>query len=200
MSNKNTWRMVATGAIVVSIVTLFLPIITYENEEGVRQSYNIFGLMNKEFAEFVFMYYTGDLFYGMPYSTIVAYATALCVLGVVAIVCALVGINSMSKQYESEKPFHLALFGLVGTAIPSLVLLAVYIVSIDQLPGIMSLGAYLLVTPVAMVCAILAVTARHRLTREEIALQREASAYIRPAGDLPAVSPYGGRYGGGYRG
>ena len=94
----------------------------------------------------------------------------------------------MTKQYESEKPFRLAISGLIGTAIPSIVLLVLYLYSKNQYAGTMHLGAYIIITPIAMVLACMTVTSRHRLTQEEAKLEQEAKQYIRPAGDLPVIS------------
>ena len=100
----------------------------------------------------------------------------------------------MTKQYESEKPFRLAISGLIGTAVPSVVLLILYLYSKNQYAGTLHLGAYIIITPIAMVLACLTVTSRHRLTQEEAKLQQEAKAYIRPAGDLPVSVPGRSQY------
>ena len=52
----------------------------------------------------------------------------------------------------------------------------------------MHLGAYIVITPIAMILACLTVTNRHRLTKDELQLQKEASLYIKPATDLPIVN------------
>lgn len=188
MAKKNRWMAVATGAIVLSLSSLLLPVISYRSKTGLRSDYNIFALLGtSDFAQVVFGDYTGTFLKGFPYETIELYTKLLVAVGAGAIVLALVGINSMSKQYESNTPFILTLLGLVGTAIPSITLIVLYTMSAEQFMGTISLGPYAVVTPLAMICACMAVTARHRMTAEEARLQREASAYIRPAGDLPII-------------
>lgn len=187
---KNGWFMVATGAIVLSLISLLLPIVTYQNSQGISRSFNVFAIaFGRDFERFVFSEYTGSFLYGLDYGIIGFLSLALCLVGIGAIVMAFVGINSMTKQYESSQPFVLAVMGLVGTAIPSLTLLVLALISGKQYLGTLHLGAYIFVTPLAMLCAIAAVTARHRLSREEAQAAAAAAAYIRPAGDLPIIDP-----------
>ncbi len=196
--NKKGWLYLSVGAILASVVTLVLPVISYLDPSGVYQAYNVFGLLGLSNVEplstFVFADYEGTFLKGVSFEAITAMAAALCLLGVLAIVAALTGIFSMSKQYESEKPYRRARFGLVGTAIPALTLLVLYLFSFSQFPGVMWLGPYVFVTPVAMLLALRAVTARHRLSKEEAEARKIASAYIRPAGDLPIVKRRGNQY------
>ena len=196
--NKKGWFVVATGAIVLSLVSLLLPIVIYTNADGITRSFNLFGIVSEDFRFFVFPEYRGELFYNLSYSTIAMLIFLFAVIGVGAIVLAFVGINSMSKQYESSTPFTLAVLGLVGTALPSIALFFIYLASFAQYLGTMHLGPYIFVTPLAMIAAIVAVTARHRLSREEAQARAAASAYIRVAGDLPMVGYYAPRQNGGY--
>lgn len=189
MEKKQSWMYISIGSIVLSILSLFLPVITYQSARtGIVGKYNIIKLLsNDELISNVFEEYTGDFLQEMSYSEVSTWVILLCIVGVGAIILAFVGIRSMTKQYESEKPFRLAISGLIGTAIPSVVLLVLYLYSKNQYAGTMHLGAYIIVTPIAMVLACLTVTSRHRLTQEEVKLQQEAKAYIRPAGDLPII-------------
>lgn len=192
MGKKHTWVVVATGALVLSVVTLFLPIMIYRNGEGAVRSFNVVGMMlDPTFATFVFRDYRGSFLYGLPYATIRNLAILLSVVGIAAIIMALVGIHSMTKQYESERPFRLALCGLLGTALPALTLLTLLLLSRSSFIGSMHVGPYLIVTPIAMAIACYAVTARHRVSVEEARLLAEAQRYIRPAGDLPPAYRYG---------
>lgn len=188
---KHAWRIIATGAIILSIVSLWLPILTYTNADGVTEEFNLPDIMlddSYRLEEFVFDNdYIGTDFEGVPLEDIRNYALVLGGIGIGAILLSFAGIHSMSKQRESSWPFRLTLLGLFGTSIPSLALLILFLLSEDQFKGDMQLGAYIVITPIAMVCAILAVNARHRLTRKEARIQLEAEAYIRPAGDLPIV-------------
>ncbi len=188
MNNKKTWLIVSIGSICLSLFSLFLPVLSYRSARtGVVSGYNIFRLINnRDMIRNVFEEYNGAFLRGMSYSTISKMIVFLSIIGVTAIVFAFVGIRSMVKQYESAWPFRLAISGLIGTAIPSLTLLVLFIVSKNQYDGVMTLGTYIIITPIAMVLACVTVVNRHRLTLEEKKLQEEASVYIRPAGDLPS--------------
>lgn len=189
MDKKKKWSYTAIGAIILSIASLILPVISYTSARtGINKRYNVFGLFNTdELNNNIFNEYTGKFLYGMSESETSFWVVLLCIIGIVAIVLAFVGIRSMSKQYESVAPFRLAICGLIGTAIPSIVLLILYIFSKNQYAGTMHLGAYIIVTPIAMVIACLTVTSKYRLNQEEARAQDEARTYIRPAGDLPSA-------------
>lgn len=193
MDKKKTWFYTSIGAIALSVLSLLLPVITYHSAKtGMTTRYNIIRMFNTRYLiKTVFSEYHGSFLRSMSNSGVAVAVIVLCVVGIAAIVLAFIGINSMTKQYESDMPFRLAICGLIGTAIPSVVLLMLYLVSKNQFRGTMHLGAYIFITPLAMVLACLTVTSRHRLSREEARIQAEARAYIRPAGDLPAVSRYG---------
>lgn len=184
---KNIWMIIAVSAIILSVISLVLPVLTYQSARtGITTNYNIFKLINNsEMISNVFSEYNGNFLRGTHYSTVSIIIVLLCIVGIVAIALAFIGIRSMAKQYESAWPFRLAISGLVGTAIPSTTLLILFIFSQNQYDGIMSLGAYIIVTPIAMILACVTVINRHRLSQEEIRLQKEASRFIRPAKDLP---------------
>ena len=199
MDKKKTWMYTAIGAIVLSVVSLLFPIIIYRSyRSGITSGYNFFQLFNTdEFNRIVFYEYTGDFLRGMTESETGFWIILLCLVGIIAIALAFVGIRMMSKQYESVAPFRMTICGLIGTAIPSIVLLILFIVSQNQYAGTMYLGPYVFITPITMVIACLAVTNKYRLNQEEAKAQAEAKAYIRPAGDLPPVHRQRGNYGNG---
>lgn len=190
MDKKKTWMYISIGSIVLSLASLLLPIISYKSAVTRQVTrYNIFGLLGRdEFIKNVFGEYTGTFLRNIEYSEVSLWIILICAVGVAAIVFAFVGIRSMTKQYESAVPFRLAIGGLIGTMIPAIILLTLYIVAKDQYAGTLHLGAYIVITPIAMALACLTVTGRHRLTQEEAKIQAEARAYIRPAGDLPQIS------------
>lgn len=193
---KKGWAIIARLAILISVLSLFLPVIyyntIYENESGyqyeVLYSFSALDLFlyPSEFIESVLWEYVGttDYLLNVSYETALFSIILVVVIGVSAIIMAFVGITSMTKQYESNRPFNLTVCGLVCTAIPSVVLWIMVYVSTDQFLGAISLGLYVYITPVAMIIAYLCVTRRHRLAINERALEAEASKYIRPAGNL----------------
>lgn len=196
MDKKRNWMYTSICSLVLSIVSLLMPVISYESGRTRAISrYNIFKLIDsEELNRKVFSEYNGEFLSGMSDSAVSFWVFVLCLIGVGAIVLAFVGIKSMEKQYESSKPFKLAICGLIGTALPSLVLLILYLFSKSQYSGTMHLGAYIIVTPIAMVIACMTVTSKYRLNKEEARIQAEARAYIRPAGDLPIRLQRGNQY------
>lgn len=190
IDKKKAWIYTAIGAIVLSLASLLLPIITYTSARtGKTDSYNIVALFaNDTFIKNVFLEYSGDFLYNATKNEVSVSTILLCLIGLGAIVLAIVSILSMSKQYESAKPFYLSIGGMIGTAIPSVVLLILYIVSRYQFAGKMTIGAYIYITPAAMIIACLAVTSKHRMNREMAKAMEEARAYIHPAGDLPEIT------------
>lgn len=187
--NKN-WMLISIGALLLSVASLFLPVINYVanrgDDMGIRYSFNIINLLDGEsFIEHVLSEYTGSFLFGISAGLSNLIIGLLCLIGLAAIVCSFIGLKSMSKQYESSWPFRLTLAGILFTAIPAIALLAVVLMSGNQFRGNISAGAYAYVTPIAMVVSYITVTKRHKLTQEERRIQQAASQYIKPAGDLP---------------
>ena len=193
MNKKQSWMYVSIGSIILSVISLLLPVLSYQNSKtGTTTHYNIFKLLsNSDLIQNVFKEYQGEFLRSVSYGAISVWVIILSLIGLIAIILSFVGIKSMAKQYESARPFQLTICGLVGTAIPSIVLLILYIFSKNQYAGTMRLGTYIVVTPIAMVLACFAVTNKYRMSKEEAAIEKEARRYIRPAGDLP-VRKYGG--------
>lgn len=183
---KKGWTYISLGGIVLSVITLFLPIIQYTSARGGFYSYNLIGFITEynQFVNKVLYEFTSNAMVWVSSSAAAALVFVFAIIGVTAIVCAFIGVISMSKQYESVWPFRLAVLGIVGTAIPALAILIVFLLSHSYFLGDMKIGIYVIVTPLAMIAACIAVTYRHRLTTEQLAIQNEARKYIRPAGDL----------------
>jgi hypothetical protein len=183
---KKGWTYIALGGLALSVITLFLPIIQYTSAHSVFYSYNIIGFFTEfyQFVDDVLYEFDSEAFYWVGVSTGAAIVLLMATIGVCAIVLAFGGVISMSKQYESVWPFRLSVMGIIGTAIPALAILTVYLLSYQHFLGVMRIGAYVIVTPLAMIAACIAVTYRHHLTKEQLAIQEEAQKYIYPAGDL----------------
>ena len=193
--DNKSWMIVSIGALVLSVVSLFLPIIIAQNER-IRIGYNLFALLDGSFLDDVMSQYRGSFMQNVDFTTSLILLILLSVIGVAAIVLAFIGIRSMSKQFESAWPFRLAITGLIGTAIPSLAMIIFYGVAKTGFSFEVRLGLYAYITPIAMVLACFVVANRHRLTQEERLLHQQSEQYIRPAGDLP-VGKQGGRDNGG---
>lgn len=168
------------------MVSLLFPIITYTDKRGGVHPFNIFKLLGGGFAAIVQEEYTGGSLIDMSNGAFDLVVAIVSLIGAAAaIVASFVGIRSMAKQYESQWPFRMTVCGLVGTAIPALLLIIAGMLSSSSYMGKISLGAYVIVTPLAMVVSVLTVVRRHRLTRTELEIQKEAASYIHVAGDLP---------------
>ncbi len=199
MNKKKTWMYIAIGAIVLSVVSLFLPVITYQNSNGNTYSFNILKVITNgaDFIDYVLLDNDGSFAASLNNPALVSLLSMssnealpkflialVAIIGVGAIVASFLGIRSMSKQYESAWPFRLTIIGLVLTAIPALAILILTMISKDYFTNTIQLGAYVFITPLAMIAAIITVTNRHKLSLEEKKIQEEARKYLRPAGDL----------------
>lgn len=199
MNKKKTWMYIAIGAIILSVVSLFLPVITYQNSNGNVYSFNILGVITKgsDFIDYILMDNDGSFVERINSPALVSLLSMssddalpkvlialVAIIGITAIVASFLGIRSMSKQYESAWPFRLTILGLVLTAIPALAILILTLISKDYFTNTIQLGAYVFITPVAMIVAIITVTNRHKVTQEQKRIQEEAKKYLHPAGDL----------------
>ena len=187
--NKN-WMLISIGALTLSSLSLFLPVINYTascgDNAGIRYSFNIVKLLDRHsFVEYVLREYRGKFLYGISAGTANVILVALCLIGAAAIVLSFVGLKCMAKQYESAWPLGLTLAGFGCTVLPALAILITVLMSGDEFYGTMQVGVYAYITPIAMIISCITVTKRHKLTQEELRIQKAASAYIRPAGDLP---------------
>ena len=184
-NQKKFWIYFSIGGLIVSLISLFFPIITYTNQIGTVTRFNIFHLLGGGFAGIVQEEYIGKSMVVISQNTFDRIVAVVGVIGAVSIITSFIGIRSMSKQYESQWPFRMTLCGLIGTTIPAVLLMIAVLLSPEYYLGDISLGMYVIVTPVAMIASCLAVVKRHQMTRLELELQKEASMYIRVAGDLP---------------
>lgn len=186
IEKNKIWIRLAFCGLIISLVSLLFPIIVYTSyRDHTAHSFNLIGLLTGGFAEVAQREYTGKSWIELSTGAFDVFVAIAGIIGAASIVLSLVGLRSMSKQYESQRPFRMTLCGLIGTAIPALLLLLAFGLSTNYYQGEVSLGAYVVITPLAMIASCLAVVKRHQLTRAELALQKEASQYIRVAGDLP---------------
>lgn len=199
MDRKKTWMYIAIGAIILSVISLFLPVIVYQNSMGRVYSFNIVTIVTRssDFIDYVLSDNDGSFAGNIHSSAILSLLSMtsddvlpklllaiVALISVGAIVASFLGIRSMSKQYESAWPFRLTVTGLALTAIPALAILFLALLSRGYFSNPIRLGTYVFITPLAMVAAIVTVTGRHKLSLKEKQIQLEARQYLRPAGDL----------------
>jgi len=178
---RKGWIITAIICLIVSIVSLFITIIKYTGINGVRNTYNILDFIDyQRFADEVLTEYSGSMFLSVEDSTVRIFA----MIGVIAIVLAVIGIFGMSLQKRNTWSFVLTLLGLVGTLIPSIVIILAVVLSREYFQGTLSCGLYPIITPIAMIICIITVSWKRKKTKEELEAERIAGQFLRRGSDL----------------
>lgn len=185
MTKKN-WLYLSLGCLAVSVISLFMSVISYTNSRGDTKSYNIFNMIvdPNSFTEHVSREYNGNLFQSIYAEAENAMIIVFAIIGVAAIVCAIAGVLLMAKQRPTNGSFALALIGLVGTALPALIILIMLLMSQNYFAGTIRAGLYEIITPLAMVFSIITVTMKHNRSKAQIEAWKRAEGYLRRGGDL----------------
>lgn len=178
--SKKFWLSITFACLGFSLVSLFFPVLTYVNPYGKAQAFNLLQFLDPQELGKVLSQYTGSFALDIRKADIPFYAVA----AILAIAAAFAGVITMSSQRPNTWQFILAMFGLVGTLIPSLLLVIVVVSSIRYFPGTFQLGAYPIITPIAMGICMYMVTRKHRLTQAEIQAEKDAAQYLCHLGDL----------------
>lgn len=180
MKKENTWLWIALLWIGISVFSMFIGVVSYTTPDGVKTTYALQDLIGGEsFSKEVLYQYTG----GFKVRIGTWALTLLCILAVGAILSALLGILIMSKQKPVRWPFVMTVLGVVGTAIPALLILVATVVSASSFPGRIAPGFYPIVTPIAvLLCLFLVIKERKRIAKANAVVR--ANAFIRPGGDL----------------
>ena len=180
MKKNIQWLLPVLTCIIASVASVFLPVLTYKHPKGWSISFNIFDFLEPGKLANVLSTYTGA--FSMDIDPVVV--TILAIAAVLAIVAAFVGVITMSMQRPNTWQFVLALIGIIGTAIPSVLVFLAVILSKNYFPGTFSFGVYPIITPIAMVLCLITVTQKHRKTQAERLAAEKAKGLIRPGGDL----------------
>ena len=185
MKKNIRWLLPLIICIVASIASVFLPILSYTYESGAyydsTAKFNIIDFIepSEEFVDIMATYSGSWRVYIDE-----VWLTILSVTAVLAIIAALAGVITMSRQRPNTWQFIMALAGIIGTAIPSLLVFLAVILSKNYFPGRFSFGVYPIITPIAMILRLIAVTQKHKKTQAEIQAEEKAKGLIRRAGDL----------------
>lgn len=176
----NTGLWLALLWLTISIFSMFIGVVSYTTPDGVKTTYALQDLIGGErFSREVLYQYTG----GFKVRIGTWALTLLCILAVGAILSALLGILIMSKQKPVRWPFVMTVIGVVGTAIPAILILVATVVSASSFPGRIAPGFYPIVTPIAvLLCLFLVIKERKRIAKANAVVR--ANAFIRPGGDL----------------
>lgn len=181
MKKNKLWLLPVLTCIVASVASVFLPILTYAYPDGRKTSFNIlnFAEPSQELTD-ILAPYNGPINIYIDR----VWATVLAILAVSAIVAAFLGVITMSMQRHNTWQFLLALLGIIGTAIPAIIVIVAVPLSQKYLPGSFQFGVYPIITPIAMAMCLITVTRKHKRTKEERLAAEKAKDLIRPGGDL----------------
>lgn len=181
MKNRLRWLLPALICVAASVASLFLPVLTYLYPKGRRESFNVlsFAEPSRELTD-ILSDYSGPFRIEVDKS----WSTVLAVLAVLAILAAFIGVITMSRQRPNTWQFVLALVGIIGTAIPALLVIVAAPISQRYLPGTFRFGLYPIITPIAMIVCLIMVTHRHRVVRKEMRAAEKARGLIFRGGDL----------------
>ena len=173
---------IAYSGLVISILSAFTTIVGYTNSSGTHRSFSLVDLLSdaEGFGSFVFDEYMGKAYAQyQPWQIF-----ALIALGTAAIACAFVGLKRLSKQTDNRTSFVLTIIGLVGTMAPSVIIFICIVSLKGNYMGTISCGIYPVMSPVAMVICIFAVTRMRRRNIEYRKKLKEAEGLIFKGGDL----------------
>ena len=172
---KKAWLIIAAGALVISVASLFFPIISYRTSDGMVYHYNLFGLLEGyDFTYNVLAGYTGPVYWRINE----IWVTLLTVISAASLICAIIGLVTLRQQRPNIKQFWLTIIGLIGTCLPAfLVLIAVPLYK-DGFTGTMSYGLYPIIAPIATLISVLAVYRRKNKVQEELQKELEAQGKI----------------------
>lgn len=180
LMNRKLWLSITLVCLGFSIISLLFPILTYIHPTGKTQVFNIFGFLRPDELGKVLSQYTGSVALSIEQQDIPFFA----VIAVLSIVAAFAGVITMSVQRPRFWQFIMAMTGLIGTLIPSVLLFIVVISSINYFPGNFKFGSYPIITPFTMSLCIYMVTRKHKLTQVEIQAEKIAAQYLHTMGDL----------------
>lgn len=181
MKKNIYWLLPVLTCIAASVVSMFLPVLTYVYPNGREVSFNVlsFAKQSENLLD-ILDTYTG------PFEVYIdkVWLTILALLAALAIVLAFVGVITMSLQRPNTWQFVMTLVGLIGTAIPAIIVVIAAPISQWHLPGTFIFGAYPIITPIAMILCMITVTRKHKKTQAEIQAAERAKGLIRSGGDL----------------
>ena len=183
---KRSWMYLSLLCLVISILSLFLSVLSYTNGVGVKHSYNLIDLISDpdSFGRFVSSEYQGELFQSIDLDEESVMIILFAIVGIAALVCAIIGVVRMGRQRPTRGSFILALIGLIGTALPALTILILLGLSRNYFQGSINAGLYVIITPIAMICSVITVSLKHNRNKKQMEARDRVKDYLRLAGDL----------------
>lgn len=180
MMKRSTWLGITLSCLSLSILSMFLPVLTYVQPDGTEQAFNIVRVMQQDELAQILGQYTGSFVLEIDKSVL----SLLAVIALLAVAAAFAGVITMSAQRPNNSQFVLAVVGLVGTMIPSILIFAAVILSKSYFPGSFHFGAYPVITPITMGICIYMVGRKHRYTKAELEAQRRAAEQLHALTEL----------------
>lgn len=184
MKKKNNELIIlAYASLIISILSAFTTIVGYKNRLGVYRSFSLIDFLSKDgnsFDSFVSKEYIGKIYWVINIPTIRNFV----IIGILAVICAFVGLSLISKQKENTSSFILTLLGLIGTMAPAVLIFICIVILKENYLGDISFGIYPIISPIAMMVCIAAATQMHRKNNEYKKKLKEANGLIFRAGDL----------------
>lgn len=181
MRKNIQWLAPVLICIIASVASVFLPVLTYVYPNGDKVSFNVFGFTEPS-TDLLEILATYDGPFNIYFPNILL--TVAAVVAVLAIIAAFVGVITMSLQRPNTWQFVLALIGIIGTAIPAIILIIAAPISRHFFPGTFQFGIYPIITPITMGMCMFMVTRKHKRTKAQLLAAEKAKGLIRPAGDL----------------
>ena len=180
MNKYDKWLVPVLILIIASILSMFLTVLSYIYPDGRQVVFNIVDFVEQsdELVDILAAYSGPTMYIDKVWLTVLAFLAAA------AIVAAFAGVVTMSRQRPNTWQFVMALAGVIGTAIPAIIVIVAAPLSQRYLPGAFRFGVYPIVTPIAMAVCMITVTKKHKKTQAEIRAEERAKDLIRPGGDL----------------
>lgn len=182
---ENKIMALAYVSLAVSILSAFTTIVGYTNANGEHRNFSLVDFLSPNgngFDAFVSHEYIGKVYWDIDISIIHVFV----VIGIMAFICAAVGLSIISRQKENTLSFALTILGLVGTMAPSVLILICIVALRGDYEGTIHCGIYPIVSPIAMLVCIFATMQTHRRNVEFKRKLDDAMAkgLISRAGDL----------------
>lgn len=175
VKDKKVWLYVATAALIISILSSFMTILSYRTSSGEVYKYNLTALLEgNDFTQKVLAGYNGTVYWKIDGF----WVSFLTVISAAALICAIVGLVTLRQQRPNVKQFWLTIIGLAGTSIPALLVLIAVPMFQDGFPGTLNYGIYPVIAPIATLVSVLAVYRRKNKVQEELRRELEARGKI----------------------
>lgn len=177
----NILVIISFCCIAISIASMFTTIVGYTDPNGVYHSYSLMDFWgNSDFDKYVSNQYNGNVYIDLD----IEYIRIFAVIGILAVLCAIIGLVILSKQKLNVFSFILTLLGLLGTMAPAvLIFICVFLLG-DEFDGTITCGIYPYVSIVAMIISIIASTYMFRRNSEYHKKLRKAQGLIFRGGNL----------------